>query len=131
MIKITEANSVVRLYHFDCFHIRGLALTSGRLAIFPDVSTSKRPNFLSSKFIDALGRSGRLGRLYRNCCIGGKYTCVFTYIDSYGNTSGRPKRSGIVFSVSVMQTNQRVGLSPDRIADALCIENKEDSDERH
>ena len=79
MIRITEANSIASLYYFGCLRQRVVALNPGRLANFPDVSTSKRPNFLPSKFIDALGRSGRLGRLYRINCIGGN-TCVFLRI---------------------------------------------------
>ncbi len=79
MIKITAANSIASVYYFGCLPRRVVALIPGRLANFPDVNTSKRPNFLPSKFIDALGRSGRLGRLYRNCCIGGN-THVFSHM---------------------------------------------------
>ena len=103
----------------------------GRFGGFADLKILKRPRISPWFLLDGSRRCGRYLHITRICCIGGKYICVFTYMYSYRNTSGRPKRPGIVLSVSVMQTNQRVGLSPDRIADALCIENKEDSDERH
>ena len=88
MIHITEADSIAKLYQSSCFGNRDSALAPGRLAHFPDVNIYKRPNFLSSNFIGRLGRSGRSGRLYRVNGMGGKHTCVFTYVDTYRETSG-------------------------------------------
>jgi hypothetical protein len=66
MIRITVANSTIRSNHFSYYRLRDMAWTPGRLGRFPDVMDSKRPNFFSCKFIDALGRPGRSGRLCRD-----------------------------------------------------------------
>ncbi len=79
MINITNANSTTRLHQICFFHKMCMALTSGRLAHFPDVMISKRPNFLPCYFVGELGRSGRSGRLSRVSCIGVN-TCVFFHI---------------------------------------------------
>jgi len=94
MIDITNANSVVPLNQFRCFHMRVSESTSGRLGHFPDVMISKRPNFLPSIFIGGLGRSGRSGRLLGVSCWEGKRTCFSPYVDRIGKHVLNVRTSG-------------------------------------
>jgi hypothetical protein len=94
MINITNANSVVPLNQFICFHKRCSASTPGRLGHLPDVKISKRPNVLPSIFIGSLGRSGRSGRLSGVSCWEGKRTCFSPYVDRIGKHVLNVRTSG-------------------------------------
>jgi hypothetical protein len=83
MSSITNTNAVAPLNQLSCFRARAIASAPGRLAQFPDVNILQRPNFLPNEFIDALGRSGRSGRLCRDDWVGGKTYVFFPYGDSY------------------------------------------------
>lgn len=57
----------------------------GRLANFPDVKISKRPNFLPRNFRGGLERSGRSGRLSGVSYWAGKRMCFSPYVVRIGN----------------------------------------------
>jgi hypothetical protein len=79
-----------------CAHLREVKTTrsSGRLAKFPDVKISKRPNYFPRVFRSDLERSGRSGRLSGVSYWADKQTCFSPYVDRIGKHVLNVRTSG-------------------------------------
>ncbi len=87
----------------------------GRYEGSANIKIWKRPQISPWFLLDESRRCGRYGHITRVCCIGGKYMCVFTHIDSYRKTSAtsaRPHVREVIQSLaSTTQDRKTLGMN--------------------